>query len=247
MSGPNLPGEGRPRTRPQYFTRLPAGIEATVNKAAAALKTGEATPGIARLAGAFAPDHPYRRVLGDCRAEHGPSAYPGSPQIAAQILRPTDRIRLAELHPQEVAALRLAMSASGAVVEQRDGTEMALSVTPPDPARGLCLIDPSYEVKTDFATLPRLVTRLHKRWSVGVILLWYPILEGAPHAPMVGALTSAIPGAFTHEVTFPPARLGHRMTGSGLFVVNPPFGLAEAAAEVSAIFLQATTNSPEAS
>jgi hypothetical protein len=27
--GPNHPGEGRPRTRPQYFMRLPAGLEAT--------------------------------------------------------------------------------------------------------------------------------------------------------------------------------------------------------------------------
>ena len=26
---PHLPGEGRPRTRPEYFTCLPAGLEAT--------------------------------------------------------------------------------------------------------------------------------------------------------------------------------------------------------------------------
>ena len=36
-----------------------------------------------------------------------------------------------------------------------------------------------------------------------------------------------------HEVTFGPARPGHRMVGSGLFVVNPPFGLADAASEVT--------------
>jgi len=60
-----------------------------------------------------------------------------------------------------------------------------------------------------------------------VIALWYPILTGAPHRPMIGALQSAMPDAMTHEVAFPPAREGHRMIGSGMFIVNPPFGLAE--------------------
>jgi 23S rRNA (adenine2030-N6)-methyltransferase len=42
---------------------------------------------------------------------------------------------------------------------------------------------------------------------------------------MLAALTSAFPDALRHEVRFPPVRDGHRMEGSGLFVVNPPFGL----------------------
>ncbi len=39
-----------------------------------------------------------------------------------------------------------------------------------------------------------------------------------------------------HEVGFPPVRPGHGMVGSGLYVVNAPFGLEEEAARVGALF-----------
>lgn len=189
-----------------------------------AVKTGEAAAGIARVADWFAPDHPYAARLAETRALHGPQAYPGSPLIAALSLRPTDRMHLAELHPQEVAALSNTMSAYPARVEQCDGAEMALALCPPDPRRGLILIDPSYEIKDDYKTIPSLIRRLHKKWPVGVIVLWYPVLTDTPHRPMLKLLVEMLPDAVRHEVAFPPARPGHRMIGSGLFILNPPYG-----------------------
>ena len=56
-------------------------------------------------------------------------------------------------------------------------------------------------------------------------MLWYPILTSGAHAPMLRALTAAFPGAHRHELRFAPVREGHRMIGSGLLVVNPPYGL----------------------
>ncbi len=50
------------------------------------------------------------------------------------------------------------------------------------------------------------------------------------------ALQSALPDAVTHEVSFPPARDGHRMVGSGMFVVNAPFGLEQEATRLDALF-----------
>jgi 23S rRNA A2030 N6-methylase RlmJ len=67
---------------------------------------------------------------------------------------------------------------------------------------------------------------------VGVLALWYPILTDAPHAAMLGKLVSVFPEGLRHEVRFPPVRTGHRMTGSGMFVVNPPWGTADAAADI---------------
>ncbi len=203
---------------------------------AAATKTGEAAKGIAVAAGWFAADHPYAAVMARVRAKHGPNAYPGSPVIAAESLRPVDNIHLAELHPQEFAALRENMAPYGGIFRQADGWEMALSVCPPEPRRGLLLIDPSFEVKTDYLTIPRTIAQIHRKWGVGVIMLWYPILTDAPHKPMVKALQDALPDGIAHEVGFPPARPGHRMVGSGLFVVNPPFGFAQEAARLSALF-----------
>ncbi|MBI1416537.1 MAG: 23S rRNA (adenine(2030)-N(6))-methyltransferase RlmJ [Limimaricola sp.] len=203
---------------------------------AMALKTGEAAQGIGRAEGWFDADHPYTRVLTAVRAAHGGMAYPGSPLVAAMSLRATDRMRLAELHPQEVAALRETFAGHDAVIEQRDGLEMALATVPPTPRRGLMLIDPSWEVKADYETIPKLLVQVARRWPVGVLMLWYPILEGAPHAPMLRTLMAAFPDALSHAVRFAPARPGHRMTGSGLFIVNPPYGLAQEAARLSPLF-----------
>jgi len=120
-----------------------------------ALKTGEARAGIDLAEGWFPADHPYIQRLTECRAMFGPRAYPGSPMIAALGLRETDTIHLAELHPQENAALKANLGDFGANIQKRDGFEMALALTPPTPRRGLLLIDPSYEVKDDYLRSPR--------------------------------------------------------------------------------------------
>lgn len=201
-----------------------------------ARKTGEAEAGIAATAHWFDPAHPYARALAATRARHGATAYPGSPLIADTLLRPEDTLHLAELHPQEHAALEQALHRPGdgptLRLYHRDGAELALSLTPPTPRRGLCLIDPSYEIRSDYAAMAELVLKLHRKWPVGVIMLWYPLLEEAPHAPMLARL-AAIPGSLRHEVRFAPARPGHRMRGSGLFTVNPPYGLADEAARLT--------------
>ena len=49
---------------------------------------------------------------------------------------------------------------------------------------------------------------------------------------MLEALEQSFPEALRHEIRFPPVREGHRMVGSGLFVVNPPWGLAEEMARI---------------
>ena len=204
--------------------------------AEAAVRTGEALAGIGRVEGWFAPDHPYRRRLTELRAMQGPLAYPGSPLIAALTLRDIDTLHLAELHPQEVSHLRRALAPWDAHVQQRDGFEMALALTPPTPRRGLMLIDPSYEVKADYDAIPRVLAQIHRKWNVGVLMLWYPMLTGGSHGPMLRALEAAFPDALRSEVRFPPVREGHRMEGSGLFVVNPPYGLAEEAARIAGHF-----------
>ena len=201
-----------------------------------AVKTGEAAGGVARLAERFAPDHPYRRCLDAVRAAHGPAAYPGSPVIAGLLLRVFDRIVLAELHPQEHAALAEAMAPFEAEVRHQDGVVLARATCPPMPRRGMLVIDPSYEVKEDYTRLPGVIAELARKWPVGVIVLWYPILTDGVHGPMLAALERAHPGALRHEVRFPPLRAGHRMVGSGMFVINPPWRLDEEAARISALF-----------
>lgn len=194
-------------------------------------QTGEAAMGVLRLAPHLPPGHPYAKVLALAAARFGPSAYPGSPLIAALLRRPGDKIHLAERHRGEFAALAAALAPFPLIKPHfGEGIAWAQSLCPPFPRRGLLLIDPSYEVKDEYQQMPKVLSQLHRKWNVGVLMLWYPLLTSGLHEPMGAALTAAFPAGLRIEWAFPPARPGHRMVGSGLFVVNPPFGL-QAAAE----------------
>ena len=202
----------------------------------AAIKTGEAAQGIDSIAQFFGPDHPLAQVLASVHKAHGSHAYPGSPLIAASLLRPSDSLHLAELHPGEYDALRYAMATFPAKCYRRDGWELAHSLCPPTPRRGLMLIDPSYEIKNDYKYLPNHFRQYSKAWNVGIIALWYPILKVSSHRGMLSTLQNQFPEAFRHEVSFPPAREGHGMIGSGMFVINPPFGLSGEAERLARVF-----------
>lgn len=199
-------------------------------------KTGEAQAGITRaLSEDWLPsDHPLRQALEAIRAQHGVTAYPGSPLIARHFLRVDDTAHLAELHPAEHAAL--AANTRFAYLHQRDGFEMAQAVCPPTPRRGLLLIDPSYEIKADYDRIPTQIAKLARKWNVGIIALWYPLLSDGRQAAMVETLRTAHPEALLSEVRFPPARPGHGMIGSGMFVLNPPYGLADEAKRIEALY-----------
>jgi len=204
--------------------------------AAEAVKTGEAAQGIEKVLPWFEPEHPYARVLQDVKTSDGLTAYPGSPLIAGTLLRPTDSIHLAELHPREHAALSSAMSPYPAKIHLRDGFEMAHALTPPTPRRGMMLIDPSYEIKDDYVTIPGHIAKITRAWNVGIVALWYPLLTSGSHKTMLHTLARAHPDAIRHEVQFPPARPGHGMIGSGLFVINPPYGLTDEAQRLTRKF-----------
>lgn len=227
------------KDKPLSYLETHAGRGLYLLDAPEALKTGEAAAGIGAVlrAGGMAANDPYLAALSKVRAVHGPQAYAGSPLLAAIILRPGDRMHLAELHPQEHAALEFAMSPYGARIHRQDGFALAQAICPPEPRRGLLLIDPSYEVKNDYETIPAQIAKLHRKWNVGTICLWYPILTVGAHVPMLAALEAQkLPGALRHEVRFPPVRPGHRMLGSGMFIVNAPYGTEEGAQRLTEVF-----------
>ncbi|MEL7092244.1 MAG: 23S rRNA (adenine(2030)-N(6))-methyltransferase RlmJ [Pseudomonadota bacterium] len=222
------------KDKPLSYIETHAGRALYDLSSAEAVKTGEAAQGIAQAMGWFSADDPYARALAVTHSTHGKNSYPGSPQIAATLLRDTDEIHLAELHPTEAAALRTALPA--ALIHPRDGFDTAFALLPPTPRRGLMLIDPSYEIKSNYNDIPGHIRKFARIWNVGIIALWYPILTARSHAPMLKTLTRDFPDALRHEVSFPPARPGHGMVGSGLFVIRPPFGLADRAAALKRRF-----------
>lgn len=231
------------KDKPLTYMETHAGRGLYALNAEEARKTGEAAAGIERIERLnwFSPDHPYMRALAAVRRAHGPAAYPGSPLVAANLLRPIDAIQLCELHPQEFAALQHNLAAFGGILHHKDGLQMALGLTPPTPRRGMMLIDPSWEVKSDYDLIPKLIGQIARKWNVGIVALWYPIfaatVASAPaQRAMVNGLRAAHPEALISEVAFPPAREGHGMTGSGMFVLNPPWGLEGEARRLGQLF-----------
>ncbi len=192
----------------------------------AALKTGEAAQGIlsAGVQSWFPAEHPYLKALAQMRAARGRHAYPGSPMIAQSLLRPTDAIHLAELHPAEAKVLSKAISKM-AHIHRSDGFAMANAICPPIPRRGLMLVDPSYEVKADYDDIPTFLKRIAEKWEVGILALWYPLLAEPAHESMLRKLGKFFPEAMSHQVDFSAAQVGHGMVGSGLFLINSPYGL----------------------
>tara|TARA_R110002012_G_scaffold23519_13_gene79726 strand:- start:371 stop:1174 length:804 start_codon:yes stop_codon:yes gene_type:complete len=191
-------------------------------------KTGEAKAGILRLRadGAIPADQPLAEAIRMTERRFGAGFYPGSPLIAAQLLRPGDAIHLMEMHPAEHKALKRAMRAHDVHIHQRDGYEGVLAISPPTPRRGLVLIDPSYEIKTEYLRVADFVIGLHEKWPQATVMVWYPILKAGLHEAMAARLVSSdLPDVVRREVRFrgDPGAAG--MSGSGLVIVNTPWGV----------------------
>jgi len=194
-----------------------------------ARKTAEADRGILRLAEAASPSGAVGDYLKLVAAFGRPGSrrYPGSAALAQALLREQDRAVLLELHPQEVEALRQAVGRDRRVsVHARDCFEGLPALLPPKIKRGLVLIDPSYEVKTEFDDIAALLRKLLERWSSGVYLLWYPLLSDGRHLRLLEALAGETPSkTLISEYHFGSANVG--LQGSGLVVVNTPWQFAD--------------------
>ena len=186
-----------------------------------ALKTGEAGAGIEKLRGLSGPPL-LERYLG-LVANSGSNLYPGSPLIAARMLRPQDRLVAVEKHPEEAALLKQVLSPwRKARVEEGDGYARLLSLLPPPERRGLVLIDPPFEAPDEYERLGRTLHEALRRFSNGIYLIWYPIKSEAAGNAFVGeALAAGAAKALKIEIAVdvPDGRLGR----AGLLVLNPPF------------------------
>jgi 23S rRNA (adenine2030-N6)-methyltransferase len=152
--------------------------------------------------------------------------YPGSPALALALLRPEDKVDLLEQHPRALRNLRAEVRRERrAHVHERDAYEGLPALVPPRERRGLVLIDPSYEVKDEFKRVGAMLTACHQRWPQGVYLVWYPLIR-EPLAERFAnrIVATGIRRIWQAELAMGPKR-AQGLWGSGMLVVNPPFGL----------------------
>jgi 23S rRNA (adenine2030-N6)-methyltransferase len=154
--------------------------------------------------------------------------YPGSSALARAALRENDRLILNELHPAAQADLKKwARSDSRIAVHMRDGLEALVGLVPLPIRRGLVVIDPSYEVKSEYADLPDALCKAVRKWKEGIYFVWYPVLADNRHGQLVAGVGKDIPvPALNCELMFTRRKAPNDapgLRGTGLIVVNPPW------------------------
>jgi len=154
--------------------------------------------------------------------------YPGSPRLAADLLRPDDRAWLFELLGKDFRVLQENFRGDRNVrCEEADGFDALTGLLPPAPRRGLVCIDPSYEVKTDYKRLLDTLQVALRRFESGCYLVWYPIVQRAEAVELPTRLQKLPAPRWLRaelRVKSPPAE-GYGLYGSGVFVINPPWTL----------------------
>lgn len=202
-----------------------------------ALRTGEWRDGVDRVWAAAETAPASLRVYLDAITDGAQGGalrrYPGSPVIAQRALREGDRLTAVERHPEEAAALRAALGRdSQARVAEEDGWTAVKALCPPTPRRGVTLLDPPFEQPGEFDRLSGALAEALKRWGAGVHLLWHPVKDLRATAAYERALSRAARETplLLLELRVRPASAGG-LIGSGLAIANPPYGLADAAAE----------------
>lgn len=199
--------------------------------AAYARKNAEYETGIGRLWGrADLPEAVARYValVRELNTDGWLKLYPGSPWIASRLMRRQDRLRLFELHPTDGQKLQqtFAKLDQQVRIEAADGFQGLKAVLPPPAERGLILIDPDYETKTDYQAVIQALEAAPERFATGTYAVWYPLRPSYAALGLPQRL-KRLPGIRWLDVALSVrSTTGVGMHGSGVFVVNPPCTLA---------------------
>lgn len=171
----------------------------------------------------------YREAVAALNPDGALRYYPGSPELMRQALRPQDRLLLNELHPEDGRLLKENMARDRRVaVHQKDGWLLPRALLPVPERRALLLIDPPFEKADELERCVKAVAEAIGRMRQTVIMLWYPIKDRRQlrrfHA---GLQASGAPKLLNVELLIRAADDPTRLNGSGLAIVNPPWGLEE--------------------
>ncbi len=156
----------------------------------------------------------------------GTSTYPGSPTIISSLIRPVDRAIFIENHPQSYEELvKNTPKQRNIKIVKQDCYKQLYSLIKYSESRGFLILDPSYEVKSEYEQIGNLVADLYKIKQNCVFMIWYPIIEGNNYYKKLLQALNSIDNEkiWHHQLKDPNKTAG--MTGSGLFVINMPWNV----------------------
>lgn len=159
--------------------------------------------------------------------------YPGSPKIAEFFMRPTDKMILCELHPEELHYLKQNMWREDRLIHIHaingyDGTKAYL---PPKTARGLVLIDPSFEDAQEFSHIAEALCAGLRRWRLGKFLIWYPIKDKKRIEKFHKKIKDAAQDVLLINFFMNSSKISSNLMGCGMALINPPWNLSQELAQ----------------
>jgi 23S rRNA (adenine2030-N6)-methyltransferase len=212
---------------PIHYVETHAGRGLYNLESAPSYKTGEAAQGwlalaqdkqaIKKLSPAYVD---AVRVLNDGKLI---PRYPGSPKVAGHILSAQDKMYLMELHPAEHESLeKIFRKDTRTKIYKEDGLKKTSELVRGKilKGRGLVLIDPSYEVKSEYETIPQFAADLSRGWPEAGILVWAPMLPARRHEALITILKNKAPDLQISEVTWSRPEDGRGMYGSFVAAIN---------------------------
>jgi 23S rRNA (adenine2030-N6)-methyltransferase len=157
--------------------------------------------------------------------------YPGSPRIVRRLLRPTDRMVLTELNRKDCDELHSLFEHDRQTkVQLMDGYQGLKAFLPPKERRGLVFIDSSFDRAREFERLVEGLKEAHRRFATGVYAIWYPLMEPTTMRAFERDLAeTGIRKLLQLELSVLPDSWSGSLRGTGMLVVNPPYGFEEVA------------------
>jgi len=193
-------------------------------------KTGEYHAGIGRLWAQQTVPEEMKDYLSAVRAENTGKQlvrYPGSPQLVRRLVRAQDRLQLSELHGSDFEVLHeLFVQDKQVSIAKEDGLLMLEKKLPPIQKRGFILIDPSYEVRSDYNKVVDVLEKAHHHFATGIYALWYPVIDRELTERLLLRLkATGIPKQLRIEHAIAKDGAVRGMTASGMLFINPPWQL----------------------
>ncbi|GLX86561.1 ribosomal RNA large subunit methyltransferase J [Thalassotalea loyana] len=195
-----------------------------------AQKTGEYKDGIGKLyQSSDLPEilNEYISLISSLNNNKSLEIYPGSPGIAKELLRRQDFAHLFELHKSDFELLEeLCQRWKKSRVYKSDGYNGLLEQLPPPTRRGVVLMDPPFELKEDYVKSVKTIIQAYRKFSTGTYLLWYPVVKRSYIEAMEEQFVSSnVRNVIQLEYCQKQDSDEYGMTGTGLFIVNPPWQL----------------------
>jgi len=183
---------------------------------------------------------PYINIIKQLNPNGKLTNYPGSPLIADMLMHRNNRLELSELHPADFTWLKqIFKEAKNINIKQQDGYKFLKSKLPPIQRRALILIDPPYELKTEYDDVINNIKQAHKLFATGIYAIWYPMVSRINTEQFCNQFKhSGIKNILRIEMCVESHSEEYGMTGTGMIIINPPWKLAQQMKDLMPYFLK---------